>query len=178
MLNVHKDIIMSQVSLTEKFAEHQSSVQEEPRTQRDAIAARTQELGISLAAIRTEVSEVKEQVNGELGQMNGELGRMNGELGEVKVRLDRLERETLGEMQARLGRIEKRGMNATKVNPYDKVEMIGRYIHDVGYQEPTFFPKLPVARDFWKLKQIPKDKNTRDKNSTNLQAVTHLLLLT
>jgi hypothetical protein len=98
------------------------------------------------------VSEVKEQVN-------GELGRMNGELGEVKVRLDR---------------IEKRGMNATKVNPYDKVEMIGRYIRDVGYQEPTFFPKL--ARDLWKLKQIPKDKNRRDQNSTYLQ-VNHIPLL-
>jgi hypothetical protein len=39
MLNVHKDIVMSQVSFTERFAEHQRSVQEELRKQRDAIAA-------------------------------------------------------------------------------------------------------------------------------------------
>jgi hypothetical protein len=67
MLNVHKDIVMSQVSLTEKFAEHQRSVQEELRNQRDAIAAGNQQLGIDLAATRTEESEVKEQVNRELG---------------------------------------------------------------------------------------------------------------
>jgi hypothetical protein len=134
--------------------------------------------------VNREVGEVKEQVNREVGevkeQVNREIGevkeQMNREVGEVKVHLDRIERETLGEMQARLGRIEKVRMNSTKVNPYDKVEKIGRYIHGVGYQEPTFFPK--TARDFWKLKQIPKDKNTRGKNSTYLQANHIPLLLT
>jgi hypothetical protein len=172
---------------TEVYAKGQQSIEEELRKQSNTIASNNQQLRNDL---RTEVDERVQQFQSELSAAISTVRQTNRELGDLRVQVNsdmaKLReqvnsdmanlRDTLGEVRANLARMEKVRMNATKVRPYEKVEIIGRYVHGEGYQEPTvYFPKR--VRDFWHLKQIPKDKDKRVKRSTYLLETNYMALL-
>lgn len=110
-------------------------------------------MGVDLAAMRTMNSEMRQLRKGlsELKEQMGEVKELvKGQGGELRRHIT-LE---VDNVMAGFDDQDRIRRNTLKDKRSDRLEIIGKYVHGLGYQDPAYFPE--IVNMFWSLR-LPKN---------------------